>query len=79
MRSVIEPPTQSVFARELQQLVLRYSLTWLAAGSLVGFLMALLLLCPALGGALGELSYGRWVPVHLNIRIRLNRISVSAV
>ena len=69
MRSVIEPPTQSVFARELQQLVLRYSLTWLAAGSLVGFLMALLLLCPALGGALGELSYGRWVPVHLNIQL----------
>ena len=55
------------FEVQLQRLVMRYSLSWLLAGSMVGSLMALLLLRPGLGIYLGEFSYGRWVPVHLNI------------
>ena len=57
------------FEPELQLLVMRYSLSWLAAGCVVGFLMASLLFHPALGGMLGEFTYGRWVPVHLNFML----------
>ncbi len=69
MRSEREIPIQSAFAGELQKLVLRYSLSWLAAGSMVGLLIALLLFRPTLGTALGEFTYGRWVPVHLNFQL----------
>ena len=64
----MESPT-SAFERDLQQLVLRYSLSWLAVGCSVGFLMILLLVCPTLGLALGEFSYGRWVTLHLNFQL----------
>ena len=61
--------TPDPFARELQRLVMRYSLSWLAAGCMTGFLMALMLFHPAAGGPLGEWSYGRWVAVHLNFQL----------
>lgn len=60
------PRTQGAFADDFQRLVLRYTLSWLAAGTFFGFMMALLLLQPTLGKWLGEFSYGRLVPVHLN-------------
>jgi cytochrome c oxidase cbb3-type subunit 1 len=44
-----------------------HSLAWLAAGNAVGWLLATLLLFPHLGRLLGSLTYGRWVPVHLNL------------
>ena len=42
----------------------RQALGWLVAGSAVGLWLSLLLLFPGL--QVGEWTYGRWVPVHLN-------------
>lgn len=44
-----------------------HAFAWLAVVCGVGLLMALLLLFPGLGGALGPLTYGRWMPLHLNL------------
>lgn len=45
----------------------RHSLFWLVAGNAAGFWLSLLLLFPELQS--GELTYGRWVPVHLDIQL----------
>jgi cytochrome c oxidase cbb3-type subunit 1 len=49
------------------ELVTVHALTWLGMGCGVGLLLALLLLFPGLGAALGPLTYGRWMPLHLNL------------
>lgn len=46
--------------------VRRHSLAWLVAANLVGCLLAVLLLWPELNDRLAPLTYGRWVPLHLN-------------
>ena len=43
-----------------------HSLAWLYTANLVGIWLAILLLFPNAGRWLGEWSYGRWMPVHLN-------------
>ena len=42
-----------------------HAFAWLTAGSAVGVLLSLLLLFPGLD--LGPLTYGRWMPLHLNL------------
>lgn len=55
------------FARpRLAGLVRLHALGWLAAANAVGVLLAAELLWPALGDALAPLTYGRWMPLHLN-------------
>jgi cytochrome c oxidase cbb3-type subunit 1 len=44
----------------------RHSLGWLVAANLVGLWMSLVLLWPAAGELAGPLTYGRWVPLHLD-------------
>jgi cytochrome c oxidase cbb3-type subunit 1 len=44
-----------------------HSLAWLGVASGVGLLMSLLLLVPRLGVFLGPLTFGRWMPLHLNL------------
>lgn len=44
----------------------RHSLFWFVAANLVGVWLAAVLLWPALGDLVAPLSYGRWVPLHLN-------------
>lgn len=44
-----------------------HALSWLTIACGIGLLMALLLLFPELNAALGPLTYGRWVPLHLNL------------
>lgn len=46
-----------------------HALSWLGAATGVGLLLALLLLFPGLGAALGPLTYGRWMPLHLNLAL----------
>lgn len=46
-----------------------HALTWLALGNAVGLLLATLLLFPELGRVLAPLSYGRWVPLHLDVQL----------
>lgn len=46
-----------------------HSLFWLVAANAVGVLLAALLLVPGLNIFLGEWSYGRWMPVHINLQL----------
>ncbi|MBI2512741.1 MAG: hypothetical protein HYV96_12245 [Opitutae bacterium] len=51
---------------DLARSVARHSLGWLVAANLVGLWLAVVLLWPAAGDALAPLTYGRWVPLHLD-------------
>lgn len=53
----------------LQTAIARAALTTLAVANLVGLWMAVLLIWPRLGAAAGELTYGRWAPVHLDLQL----------
>lgn len=53
--------------REVLELTTLHALAWLTAGCAVGLLLSILLLVPALGAALGPLTYGRWMPLHLDL------------
>ncbi len=44
----------------------RHALGWLVAANLVGVVLALLLLCPGLNATIAPLTYGRWIPLHLD-------------
>src|SRR5437763_8185525 len=46
-----------------------HSLGWLYIANLLGIWLAVLLLFPNAGHWLGEWSYGRWTPVHLNFQL----------
>lgn len=48
---------------------IRHGFFWLVFGNAVGLLLASWLSFPALGDSLGPLTYGRWVPVHLNVQL----------
>lgn len=48
-------------------LAVRHSLGWLVFGNAVGLYLALLLIEPRLQA--GTLTYGRWMPVHLNAQL----------
>lgn len=47
-------------------MVARHALGWLVAGNAIGVLLAGLLLWPDLNGPLTPLTYGRWLPLHLD-------------
>src|ERR1035441_6759882 len=46
-----------------------HSLFWLVLANAVGVLVATLLIAASLNSALGEWTYGRWMPVHLNLQL----------
>jgi cytochrome c oxidase cbb3-type subunit 1 len=46
-----------------------HSLFWLVFANAVGLLLAVLLLFPSLNQVLGEWTYGRWMPVHMNLQL----------
>jgi len=46
-----------------------HSLFWLVFANLAGVLIAALLLAPGLNQVLGEWTYGRWMPVHMNLQL----------
>jgi cytochrome c oxidase cbb3-type subunit 1 len=46
-----------------------HSLAWLVFANAAGVLLALLLLLPGLNRVLGEWTYGRWMPVHINLQL----------
>lgn len=53
-------------ARALQVNTALYSLLWLFAANCVGLWLAVLLLWPECGKWLGEYTYGRWMPLHMD-------------
>ena len=60
----MSPPETS--ARQLQGITALYSLLWLFAANLGGLWLSILLLWPETGRILGEFSYGRWMPLHMD-------------
>ena len=50
----------------IARVVGRHALLWLVAANAVGVWMAALLVWPGLGRAFPSLSYGRWMPLHLD-------------
>lgn len=49
------------------RLAVRHALGWLVFGNAVGLYLSLLLVFPNLQS--GPLTYGRWMPVHLNVQL----------
>lgn len=62
----IEPGRPLPLALSVAQSIRQHSLFWLVAANSVGVLLALDLLWPELGDHLAPLTYGRWIPLHLN-------------
>jgi cytochrome c oxidase cbb3-type subunit I len=60
---------QSVATLPVIAIAAWHSLAWLFVANLTGVWLAVLLLYPAAGSWLGEWSYGRWTPVHLNFQL----------
>jgi cytochrome c oxidase cbb3-type subunit 1 len=46
-----------------------HALVWLAVTCSVGMLLSVLLVAPDLGKVFGPLTYGRWMPLHLNLAL----------
>jgi cytochrome c oxidase cbb3-type subunit 1 len=46
-----------------------HSLFWLVLANAVGVLIAVLLVLPGWNKVLGEWTYGRWLPVHMNLQL----------
>ena len=46
-----------------------HSLAWLVCANGIGLLLAFLLLFPRANHWLGEFTYGRWMPLHLNLQL----------
>ena len=46
-----------------------HSLAWLVCANAIGLLLATLLLFPQGNSYLGDFTYGRWVPLHLNLQL----------
>lgn len=59
----------AAYRAALQQAVALASLVCLLAASAVGLWLALVLIWPAAGALMGPLTYGRWMPVHLDLQL----------
>lgn len=46
-----------------------HGLAWLAIANVIGVWLAFLLLVPSANGWLGSWTYGRWMPIHLNLQL----------
>lgn len=46
-----------------------HSLAWLVFANAIGVLLAAMLLIPSLNGLFDAWTYGRWMPVHLNLQL----------
>ena len=60
---------QALAGRRVMAAIAWHSLLWLVVGNCVGVLLAAMLLVPSLNTLLGEWTYGRWMPVHLNLQL----------
>jgi cytochrome c oxidase cbb3-type subunit 1 len=68
-RSEARAPDTPVDANRVFLHAAWHSLFWLVFANAVGVLIAGLLLVPQFNGWLGEWTYGRWMPVHLDLQL----------
>ena len=66
---VAEFEREAVAGRRVMAAAAWHSLLWLVLANSVGVLLAAMLLFPSINGALGEWTYGRWMPVHMNLQL----------
>lgn len=57
------------FSSKSHLAILRAGLFWLCSGNAVGLLLATLIAWPWLGDYLGQMTYGRWVALHLDFQL----------
>ncbi len=69
LRSPAEAHTTGRYVQSPVALAAWHGLAWLVVANLIGVWLAFLLLVPSAGDALGSWSYGRWMPVHLNLQL----------
>jgi cytochrome c oxidase cbb3-type subunit I len=55
--------------RQVMAVTAWHSLFWLVVANCVGVLLALLLIFPRINNLLGQWTYGRWMPVHMNLQL----------
>ena len=60
---------QGLTSRNGYKSVAAHALFWLVCANLIGLSLSLLLLFPNWNAFLGSLSYGHWVPLHLNFQL----------
>lgn len=58
--------SEAVSRRAPARSIRRHAFGWLAAANAIGVLLAVLLLWPELNETLAPLTYGRWMPLHLD-------------
>ena len=61
--------SQSAHRVDLVRFTLLHAFAWLLLANLIGDGLAVLLLFPHAGHFLGPLTYGRWMPVHMNAEL----------
>jgi cytochrome c oxidase cbb3-type subunit I len=55
--------------RRVMAMAAWHSLLWLVVANSVGVLLASMLLVPQINNLLGQWTYGRWMPVHMNLQL----------
>ena len=63
------PESNSIAGRRVIAAAAWHSLLWLVVANCVGVLLASMLLAPGINTLLGEWTYGRWMPVHMNLQL----------
>ena len=59
-------PAGATVLRPFGRTVALHSLGWLVAANVVGVWLGVTLLWPEMGDRLAPLTFGRWVPLHLD-------------
>ncbi len=67
--AVVELEGRSIAARRVMAAAAWHSLLWLVVANCVGVLLAAMLLVPGINALLGAWTYGRWMPVHMNLQL----------
>ena len=73
MQEMMAPSAVTSLEEKASRLVMAHaawhSLLWLVVANFVGVLLAAMLLFPAINILLGQWTYGRWMPVHMNLQL----------
>jgi cytochrome c oxidase cbb3-type subunit 1 len=60
---------QTAASRRVMASVAWHGLLWLVVANCVGVLLAAMLLLPEINSLLGQWTYRRWIPVHMNLQL----------
>ncbi len=67
--ALVEPRSGATDGTDPLAVVAWHGLAWLSVSNCIGLLLGWLLLFPQMNGYLGEWTYGRWMPLHLNLNL----------